>query len=120
MASKLSATLKNINMHQPTLDKKDVDCPKFVSCRIYANFEDTIQVAEIVSMLSTISEEDGDVDCYTIYKGLISKRNRFKKTNFSTRKKMSSEVLEYCKKHNISEEKYNEIKHLINIGEDND
>ena len=65
----------------------------------------------MVSMMGGISERE----CYHIYNGLVSKRSRFKRTKFRG-KKSDNQILDFCKLHGISVERYQDVAHMLEEG----
>ena len=110
----LTKTLGSINRSKTDLREgfeDDIDCPPYIVNRIFSGFIDTVHIAEVMSMLPNMPEKD----LYTAYLGLVPKRNRFKKMNLK-KFKTDSEVLEYCRAYDISVEKYNDVKHMLEEG----
>lgn len=106
----LSETLKSINKTKQNLleTTDDIDCPPYIVNTVFSGFIDTIHIAEMVSMVPNLS----DHEVYLIYLGLVKKRSRFKRMNFK-KTKTDASILAFCKKHQVSVEKYMSVRDIL-------
>lgn len=106
----LTNTLKSINRTKQNLldDGGEIDCPPYIVNTVFTGFLDTVHIAEMVSMVPNLADQE----VYLIYLGLVRKRSRFKRMNFKKRK-TDANILEFCKKYQISTDKYMSVRHIL-------